>query len=163
MQKTELKSLILKLLRAKKEIQLTDISQSAHLSKDNPSARRAIQRALAELVSEEIILPIGKARSRFYVLKNNLKYDTTKKISPNDPFQGIGLSETSKILLKYLSLPLKSRSPIGYQKVFLSKYTPNKTKYLTLDEKKALWKLGLVEKKTHSSSRDPQRGFEGII
>jgi hypothetical protein len=92
MQKTELKSLILKLLRTKQEVQLTDISQSAHLSKDNPSERRAIQRALAELVSEEIILPIGKARSRFYVLKNNLKYDTTKKITPHNPFEGIPLS-----------------------------------------------------------------------
>ena len=98
--------------------------------------RRAIQRALTNLIKQNAIQAQGQARARVYVLN-----DTDDK----DIFKGIPLSKKSIELLRYVSKPIRARKPIGYNQEFLKSYEPNKTSYLSTSLRKELFSAGKIE------------------
>lgn len=133
---TEIESCIIKLLQERSEVSVRSIITARNTDKNNKTERRAINRALVSLQKKSRIVPKGSGRSRVYALPESLK-----RISLDE----IDLSSESKELLKYISLPLKLRTPIGYVQEFLSGYIPNKTFYLSDDARKELHAVGVVE------------------
>ncbi len=139
--KTNLESLILMLLEKKSETSLREIAQASGLSADDSTDRRAIQRALANLIKQDIIQAHGKARARVYVL-------TTKKessIENKDAFNDLSLSEKSMQLLHYVLLPARARKPVGCNQDFLRSYDPSHTFYLESSLRVDLLNVGRVE------------------
>ncbi|MFZ4404131.1 MAG: Fic family protein, partial [Pseudobdellovibrionaceae bacterium] len=55
------------------------------------------------------------------------------------------MSKEGENLLKYISQPIVQREPVGYNKKFLEKYIPNKSSFLSLEQKKELLVLGQVD------------------
>ena len=119
--KIDLKTIILTILKEKEEVRLQDIAQASGLSAQLSKNRRAIQRALKNLITSEIIEPRGQARARVYQLKNNLNLILKENPSPylihptnpNEYFKDIPLSEKSIQLLDYLSQSIQARHPVG--------------------------------------------------
>jgi hypothetical protein len=68
----KLKSFILKLLSEEETINLQQIAKKSGLDVNNATDRRAIQRVLKQLIEAGSIEAKGYARTRVYLLKNNL-------------------------------------------------------------------------------------------
>lgn len=134
--KIDLEALILALLEEKNEINLQEIAEKAGLLANASKDRRAIQRALTNLIKQNAIQAQGQARARAYVLKNT---------DEQDAFNGIPLSKRSVELLRYVSKPIQARKPIGYNQDFLKSYEPNKTSYLSTSLRKELFVAGKIE------------------
>jgi len=126
------------------------IAKSLEMSK-NDTERKAIGRALRSLVEQKLIIPKNSGRSRVYE-----KFDQTKQssqpgetvatsVAEGDPFKGIELSPESQKLLHYISQGINERTPIGYNQDFLRSYEPNKTFYLTSEQREKLLEIGRVE------------------
>jgi Fic family protein len=139
MQKNAIKELILTLAGSIDELRLKDVIEALGLSKDDAATRRAIQRSFAELIDEGKIRAVGMARSRAYAIVTEVKTEV---------ITGIPLTTESKQLLKYVSAPISARRPVGYQQDFLRKYIPNKTFFLSREERLKLLEIGKVEHKT---------------
>ena len=148
--KIDLKTIILTILKEKEEVRLQDIAQASGLSAQLSKNRRAIQRALKNLITSEIIEPRGQARARVYQLKNNLNLILKENPSPylihptnpNEYFKDIPLSEKSIQLLDYLSQSIQARHPVGYNQEFLLVYEPNKSAYLNDTVREELLAIG---------------------
>lgn len=67
--RTNLETLILRLLTHHVEISLPKVAQEASLSIENDADRRAIQRAVQSLIKKELLQAKGAARARVYFLK----------------------------------------------------------------------------------------------
>src|SRR3989344_546688 len=102
----DLRSIILKLLAGKQEISIHDVARAAGLSVEGTAHRRAIQRALKELVEQKVIRAQGEARARTYTLAVEQAKRSEAPPLPKDEFQEIPLSEDSKNLLVYLAKPV---------------------------------------------------------
>ena len=55
------------------------------------------------------------------------------------------LSEAAEKVQEYVSAPLTNRENVGYKREFLDRYQPNRSSYLTAEEKEELKDLGQVE------------------
>ncbi|MFM8863380.1 MAG: Fic family protein, partial [Limnohabitans sp.] len=119
--------------------------------------RRSLQRALAKLVVEGKIAPIGKARATRYVAKLKIALDVADYALPTL----VGLSESSswraeeelstgqwplspdsKDIRAYLAQPWSTRQAVGYQSEFLQAYQPNVTFYLPQPVRAQLHRMG---------------------
>lgn len=148
----ETEALILKLLREESEVSVNSIAQALGWSRDNETERKAIGRALNSLKERNKIVTRGSRRSRVYVLSPALTGQPAEQGGPtaysaekDGAFEGIVFSAESKKLLRYISQDLKARTPAGYDQDFLRSYEPNKTFYLTADQRKELSATGSVE------------------
>lgn len=141
----EIQALALHLLDNDSQVSIRAIAAARGKSKDDVTERRAIRRALVALEQKNLIAPKGEGRSRVYVLKVTKE----KPEAPNEanPYAGAEdiLSSDSKRLLEYISKPLTARTPVGYDQEFLRAYEPNKTFYLTADQRNHLQGIGQVE------------------
>ncbi len=137
----EIEALVLELLNDDSQVSIRTIAAARGKSKDDVTERRAIRRALAALEQKHMIAPRGEGRSRVYVLSHN---DKTASID-NLPELEIELSSEAKRLLGYISKPLTARIPVGYDQEFIRSYEPNKTFYLTAEQRAELNKIGQVE------------------
>ncbi len=131
----ELESLIVKLFSQKNEINLRNIAEEAGLAADTTTDRRAIQRALSNLIKRNTIEAKGQARARVYILKNSSA--------------SLFTSDASAELLTYLSKSIRARKPVGYNQNFLRSYQPNKTFYLSSSLREELLSVGKVESIVH--------------
>ncbi len=145
LKKAKLEALILELLGDISEVSVSSIALAAGVSKDGEAERKAIGRAFASLTKQGLIEPKGAGRSRVYVLKEQSR--PKNKTEPTDslPEQEIELSSKAKRLLEYISKPLTARIPVSYDQEFLRAYEPNKTFYLTTEQRGELNKIGQVE------------------
>lgn len=143
--KANLEALILELLGDIPEVSVSSVAVAAGVSKDAETERKAIGRAFASLKTQGLIEPKGAGRSRVYVLKEqNIPKDKTAP-TENLPEPEIELSFEARRLLEYISKPLTARIPVGYDQEFLRAYEPNKTFYLTAEQRAELKKIGQVE------------------
>lgn len=71
-EKVELEELILRLLKEKQEIRLSEIANAAGLIAQASRDRRAIQRVLTDLLKREVIRAEGKARARYYLFSTRV-------------------------------------------------------------------------------------------
>ncbi|TXI71489.1 MAG: Fic family protein [Limnohabitans sp.] len=119
--------------------------------------RRSLQRALAKLVVEGKIAPIGKARATRYLAKLKIAPKVAEYALPTQD----GLSESSmwraeeelstgqwplspdsKDIRAYLAQPWGMRQAVGYQSEFLQAYLPNVTFYLPQPVRAQLHRMG---------------------
>ncbi len=133
----DLKSIILELLEKNVSVTLQEIAHQANLSAASSAARRAIQRALTELIQDGKIEAKGIARARVYL--------KSRSIENNAPFKNIVLSEPSQKLLRAILQPIHAKKPAGYNADFLRNYHPNKTAYIDLELQKELFRIGNSE------------------
>lgn len=129
--KNDFTTLILTLLNQSETINLNDVAKAAELSEKAPAARRAIQRAFAKLIKEELIQAQGNARARVYVLKDNFK----KNAAPADVNQKdyvlslLGIYEFNDIsLMRDLYVWAYKRSANRYTAIQQSIGEPNQFK-----------------------------------
>ena len=141
-QTDKLEAAILRLLSEAPEISVRSIADVAGLSGKYDANRKAIRRALNSLEEQDLIVPAGAGRSRVYVLK---KAAATVESVDNEPYKGIEISTESQSLLQYISKDINEREPIGYNQDFLRSYKPNKTYYLTAQQRGHLNKAGQIE------------------
>lgn len=148
----ELQDLILEILQNEATTNVPSILAAAQLT-DNPTERRAIQRTLASLTQQGLIVSKGSARSRVYVLaaeRPETQPQTANDIhgvlkEPGEALNGIPISAVSRALYDYVSSPLTQRSPVGYDWEFLRSYVPNETFYLESQQREKLHAAGQVE------------------
>ena len=147
--KANLEALVMRLLQEKSQINIQDVAQVAGLSKFDEGDRKTIRRVINKLIDRGLIEVKGAARARAYVLK---KIAQPEILSSDKvfilPFKDIFLSEASESVLRYVSQSLQARTPVGYNQEFLRSYVPNRTFYLTEDQRGELLKIGTVENRT---------------
>ncbi|MBL7557622.1 MAG: Fic family protein [Bdellovibrionaceae bacterium] len=113
---------------------------------DDAAVRKSLQRALKSLVGQNKIEPKGKARATIYFLSQSVQINNQDTAETTALlFNEMTLSKEGKKLLNYISLPITKRDPVGYNQAFLEDYIPNKSSYLTNEQKNALLALGQVE------------------
>jgi Fic family protein len=155
----EIEALVLTLLDKESEVSIRSVARAAGVSNHDATERKAIQRALLSLEKQNLIVPKGSGRSRVYLrpeggdgpglspeAKEIAKPEGTIALTNRDGgFKGIKLSPESKQLLKYVSQGILQRAPVGYKQELLRSYEPNKTFYLTADQRKKLLAVGRAE------------------
>ncbi len=145
----ELANIILRLLNDEPTVSIRSIAGAAGLSKSNDTERKAIRRALISLEERQLIVPKGSGRSRVYILSaQELPAENESVVVETreyNAFSGIELSPNSQVLLGYVSQDIKKREPVGYNQDFIRSYEPNKTFYLTDDQRAQLLSVGRVE------------------
>jgi Fic family protein len=152
--KVEIEDLILKLLNQEPEVSVRSIARAKGISQLDETQRRAIRRALSSLEDRNLIVSKGSGPARVYVLAEQKREtrQTSEHVelieSPVEetvPFKGIELSPESKVLLQYVSQDMAERLPTGYDQEFLRSYEPNRTFYLSPDQREKLRAIGRVE------------------
>ncbi len=152
--KVEIEDLILRLLNQEPKVSVRSIARAKGISKVEETERRAIRRALRSLEDRKLIISKGSGPARAYVLAEQKpeRRKSSKPIELTDspveagvPFKGIELSPESKLLLQYVSQDIAERPPIGYNQEFLRSYEPNRTSYLSPDQREKLRAIGRVE------------------
>lgn len=138
-EKNSLEAIVLKLLAKKPKIGLHDVAEAAGIHEVNETDRKSIRRLLQVLVGRGVLEFSGTTRDRVYFLKR-----------PSTPtiYKTIPISENSKQLLDYLERPLSARTPVGYNRNFLTSYEPGRTEFLSKDDRASLWAIGRSENTT---------------
>lgn len=152
--KVEIEDLILRLLNQEPEVSVRSVARAKGISQLDETQRRAIRRAFRSLEERKLIISKGSGPARAYVLAEQ-KTETRKSselveltespVEKSVPFKGIELSPESKLLLKYVSQDMAERLPVGYNQQFLRSYEPNRTSYLSPDQREKLRTIGRVE------------------
>ena len=90
----------------------------------NPGARRTLQYRLRALVDAGRLHLTGDGRAARYHLGR-------EAIAEQEAADVVPLSPEGQTLLAYVRQPVGARHPVGYDRVFLDRYRPNETYYLT--------------------------------
>jgi len=143
-QTDKLESSILRLLGEEPKVSVRSIADVVGLPGNYDATRKAIRRALKSLEDQDLIVPAGAGRSRVYVLKKKTAIEGLFAVE-SEPYNGIDISPESNDLLQYISKPITARIPVGYNQEFLRSYEPNKTFYLTAEQRASLNRIGQVE------------------
>lgn len=133
--KSNLETLIFKLLAEKPEISLGDVAVASGLSKAEEADRKAIRRVLNTLIARGLLQAKGAARARVYM-------PTSVPANVGAEFEDILLTPASQILWQYISQSMQARTPVGYNQDFLRSYQPNKTFYLSAAQRMDLLAIG---------------------
>jgi len=101
---------------------------------------RTLQRRLAEMAKQGIIIKTGHKRStKWLSAKNGISETNLYENAQNDL---IPLTVKSREIISSLSKPLQQRQPIGYNIEFLRSYKPNLDAYLSAADKMKLLQIG---------------------
>lgn len=138
--KIDLELLILKLVAERQETNLQAIAHEAGLQVSASKDRRAIQRVIKKLIEQKALLAKGNARLRTYI-----SGDSNPCSFKEERFSGVYLSDASLALLEYVSKPMQTRKPVGYNQAFLKSYDPVKTPYLSRSLRDELFSVGKAE------------------
>jgi Fic family protein len=134
MQKTDRKMAVLMVLKEyKKPLQLPELSEILK----NQFAERSLRRWLQELVEEGFVKKSGAKRSTSYeAIEIQPKQEAIEVLTKTI------FSEQSEQVISYVKQPLYLRNPVGYQNTWLASYEPNKTFYLSQEQRKHLKQEG---------------------
>jgi fido (protein-threonine AMPylation protein) len=98
--------------------------------------RRTLQRRLDALLEQGRISKAGGGRATRY---------RAAAVAPAEAPQAdmfVPLSRTGSEIMRLVSAPLATRTPVAYNRAFLDSYQPNRTNYLNAAEKARLHELG---------------------
>jgi fido (protein-threonine AMPylation protein) len=112
---------------------LEQISEAAAL----PISERTLIRRLADMVERGDLRKSGGSRAARYFSVGQ----AAAELSPSKPMQKDMFVPVGKLggeILRLLMRPAGARKPVGYNRDFLSSYKPNRTSYLTADDKARL-------------------------
>lgn len=102
---------------------------------------RTLQRYLRELVEEGSVVTSGAGRSLRYHFSGTAVADSSRY----DPdMELIPLSGNAKDILALVTRPVQQRHPVGFERIFLEQYKPNKSSFLSKEEMNALEQLGKI-------------------
>src|SRR5258706_2508515 len=109
------------------------------------ASARTVARRLAELVSAQRLLTVGRARALRYRVPpvtgpGNL-VSSPAQVSGGDEVY-VPISNDARQVRDYVRKPLTLRRPVGYRSEFLERYVPNKTSYLPYALRKRLLSMG---------------------
>jgi hypothetical protein len=130
---------------------LADFPQGASIQQLLEKSRldlniRTLQRRLAELQSQQVVMTAGTGKSTVYILLN--KKEAPAQKAPAEISQ-IPLSKEGEDVLKFVTRPAEQRTPVPFHREFLENYEPNKTTYLSAKEKSALAELSKTNEINH--------------
>jgi hypothetical protein len=112
----------------------------------SPVARRTLQYRLKSLADAGRIAAEGEGRGAKYRMppaeKAPLPAEKAAAREAAEAEEGVPLSGASKEIRAYLSQPVTARKPIGYNREFLDSYRPNKTFYLSEEQRAHLAQVG---------------------
>jgi fido (protein-threonine AMPylation protein) len=122
-----------------------EIMQSAGLTLKS----HIVRDRLKELINEGNASRKGAAKGTKYTITKayvTAALSARPKIKAEDRGQvTVQLPESAQKVQEYVSAPLTSRHNVGYKREFLDRYQPNRSSYLTAEEKEALQNLGQVD------------------
>lgn len=75
----------------------------------------------------------------------------------------IPLSKTSKEILRLIMQPAVKRTPVGYNRKFLESYEPNRSSYLTTEEKEKLAGLGITSQMSAAAGTYARQILERLL
>lgn len=102
--------------------------------------RRTLQYRLKHLVDNARIAANGQGRGTKYTPLQNA---ASKRSGVQEPVDDIiPLSTNGRAIQKQVARKLIARTPVGYDHTFLDSYTPNKTRYLTEQDRTYLHSIG---------------------
>lgn len=106
--------------------------------------RRTLQRRLALLVRNRLLISEGRGRgTRYWSLPSVSHKDTAQTpTSQTQPETYISISSESESIKRYVREQLHKRKPVGYNREFLYQYQPNRTFYLTEPIRQHLSEIG---------------------
>lgn len=93
---------------------------------------RSVRRWLMELIEEGLVLKQGHKRGTVYQSITSVTKEP----------QSFIFTSTAENAIRYVQQPLFKRKPVAYQKKWLNAYQPNRTFYLSAQERKLLWARG---------------------
>lgn len=125
----------------------------------NAPDRRTLQRRLKELLLNGDIESFGKSRAVRYKLPANSVVEEPE-FAESDI---IPLSKNSKDILRLITQPSLKRKPVGYNKEFLESYEPNRSSYLTTEEKEKLAGLGLTSQMNAAAGTYARQMLERLL
>ncbi|MBU7577273.1 MAG: Fic family protein [Flavihumibacter sp.] len=125
----------------------------------NPPDRRTLQRRLKELLLNGDIESFGKSRAVRYKLPANSVVEEPE-FAESDIMP---LSKTSKEILRLIMQPAEKRTPVGYNRKFLESYEPNRSSYLTTEEKEKLAGLGLTSQMNAAAGTYARQMLERLL
>jgi len=109
----------------------------------SPVARRTLQYRLKSLADAGRIAAEGEGRGAKYRMPAAVKSGAPAAPSPAaEAEEAVPLSAASKDMRQYLSQPVTARKPVGYNRAFLESYRPNKTFYLSEEQRAQLAQVG---------------------
>lgn len=119
-------------------------------SKLSMVSRRTLQRRLRDLVDQERVSVAGKGKARVYRLPQRPETQTVELVGLESVAQQgqigvevyVSMSPESRELRAYIRQAIPERKPVGYDREFLSAYTPNETFYLTDEVRQHLRRIG---------------------
>ncbi|MBF0256877.1 MAG: Fic family protein [Gammaproteobacteria bacterium] len=115
----------------------------SELLTDHPNiARRTAQRLIARLIETGQITALGEGRARRYFGAGHTVSQGTEPAETEGFPSGIPLSADSLDILAYIDQPAAARKPVGYQRDFLTAYSPNETWYLPAPLRRQLYRMG---------------------
>jgi hypothetical protein len=107
-----------------------------------PVPRRTLQYWLKSLVDAARIVTEGEGRGAKYLMPAPAKAveltPINKEAVAAAEEEAVPLSAASQETRRHVSQPIAARKPVGYNRVFLDSYQPNKTFYLTEAERARL-------------------------
>ncbi len=98
---------------------------------------RTFQRRLDRLQKEGVIYMTGSTRGTLYHLRTDVEKPVLEELS-----FAIPLTKNSLAIIGQVSRPIQSRIPVGYNRLFLENYRPDKDSYLTVAERSRLAEIG---------------------
>lgn len=107
--------------------------------------RRTLQRRLDALIDAERIIMTGRGRGTRYGAPVQIARERPPAQKTAPPVQAdmfVPLSRAGSEILRIVSGPLGSRTPVGYNRAFLDGYQPNQSRYLSAAERARLHELG---------------------
>jgi Fic/DOC family len=131
--------------RSKAPLKIDEIAAQITLDLD----RRTLQRRLDALVRDGRLIRTGQSSAtRYAASPGQLSVIPARSPVQQDMF--VPLSKAGAEIMRGISRPAGSRTPIGYDRNFLYRYRPNVSSYLTLPEKK---RLGEISRTTIGSDQ----------
>jgi hypothetical protein len=103
---------------------------------------RTLQYRLSHLVAEGKLVQEGEARAARYLIAAEGNADETAEIAADSGEQPVAISKAGAAVQRYVSQPVAKRKPVGYDRVFLDAYHPNKSNYLSEGERAHLHGIG---------------------
>lgn len=107
----------------------------------NSLSRRTLQRRLQCLVQEKRIITQGESVALLYQAANTKSATISTTLSV-DAEPVIQLSDESTTIRAQVRLPIIQRTPVGYQREFLTSYQPNNSFYLPESLRSELHEMG---------------------
>jgi hypothetical protein len=105
-------------------------------------SKRTLQRWLTQLKEQGQVKFDGEKRGRKYLYIATYSNQSDHREGAQTGEVIFSKAKQSVAALSYINQPLEKREPVGYNEKFLVRYEPNKTKYLSDNEKDKLYSFG---------------------